>query len=136
MKKAFLALIAAALLFCSACGSSAEQTKQTMEGVYSPNPISHGYRFTTDGIVQYYETREDQQWKGCDPAYWYGTYTLEGNALTIRISGASNEIWGVVLPEGQTIINGELCEVLPAGYYTNFSDNTGWSDLDKELGLS
>lgn len=133
MKKLFPILAAAALLFCTACGASASQT---MEGVYSPKPISHGYRFTTGGIVQFYETMEGEQLKGCDPAYWYGTYTLEGSALTIRISGAEREVWGVVMPEGQVIIDGELCERLPAGYYTNFSNNPGWSDLDKELGLS
>lgn len=136
MKKLFLFLAMTALLLCTACGAS----DKNLEGVYSPDPISYGYRFTSDGIVQYYETQwEKQPLKegGCDPVFWYGTYTLEDKALTIKISGADHEISGVIMSEGQVIINGESCEKLPAGYYTDFSDNhPSWADLDKELGLS
>ena len=133
MKKIVTALFLMIMLFLMTGCSS----KDTLEGVYSPEKISHGYKFDSDGLVTYYDTN----WKkmplgegGCDPTFTYGTYTRDGKALTIKLSGVDHDIIGVILSDDLIMIDGESSEKLTEPY-SEYGESESWAELGRALGM-
>ena len=85
---------------------------------------STGYKFSDDGTVLYYDAKwYKSQGKptGCKPEYQYGTYSLDGSALTTKISGQNDEITGVISND-MIVINGEECEAVTESYAYDYEN--------------
>jgi len=132
MSRKIIVLTVFCLVFLlSGCGGA-----NKLKGVYVADYFD-GYSFKSDGTVIYYESnwvRSDGITR-CEPEYWYGTYEIEGKALTIQLSGVDNAITGVLQDDGIIVIDGVECELMENSYMENGADDDSWAELDKKIGL-
>ncbi len=128
---------------------STVEEKNTMTGIYSPDFFS-GYKFYDDGTVLFYNAKwykAKNKPTGCKPEYCYGTYSIDGPALTIKLSGKESDVTGV-LKDGQIIIDGKSCELITESYAKGIKSDLKtyeesavkqvlkeWNGLNEKLGL-